>query len=261
MYLSDNPFNHTQVDVNEVTFGKSLRISACSQGTNDGWESWNCQPPNLQGEERGWRLNQSPNSQWFIKHAYVMKFLWKSLRDAIQILSALSSQGDAGRGPREGMEAPCPSPTQMACASPPSGCSWVVFLNYKPVIREGGEEGNRGWDGWMASPTQWTWVWANSRRWWRTGKPDLLQSSLQRVGLNLATEQQQQPNSGASLGVQRQRICLPMQKMQVQSLGGEYPLMEEMATHSSILAWKIPWTEEPGGQATVLGGRKELETI
>ena len=38
-----------------------------------------------------------------------------------------------------------------------------------------GEGDNRGWDGWMASPTQWTWVWANSRRWWRTGKPDVLQ--------------------------------------------------------------------------------------
>ena len=37
-----------------------------------------------------------------------------------------------------------------------------------------------------------------------------------------------------------------MQEMQVQSLGGEDPLEEEMATHSSILAWKIPWTEEPG---------------
>ena len=35
---------------------------------------------------------------------------------------------------------------------------------------------DRGWDGWMASPTQWTWVWASSRRWWRTGKPGVLQS-------------------------------------------------------------------------------------
>jgi len=35
--------------------------------------------------------------------------------------------------------------------------------------------------------------------------------------------------------------------MQVQSLGWEDPLEEEMATHSSILAWRIPWTEEPGG--------------
>ena len=38
-----------------------------------------------------------------------------------------------------------------------------------------------------------------------------------------------------------------MQETQVQSLGWEDPLEEEMATHSSILAWEIPWTEEPGG--------------
>ena len=38
-----------------------------------------------------------------------------------------------------------------------------------------------------------------------------------------------------------------MQKTQVQSLGLEDPLAKGMATHSSILAWKIPWTEEPGG--------------
>ena len=37
------------------------------------------------------------------------------------------------------------------------------------------------------------------------------------------------------------------QEMQVPSLGREDPLEEEMATHSSILAWRIPWTEEPGG--------------
>ena len=38
-----------------------------------------------------------------------------------------------------------------------------------------------------------------------------------------------------------------MQEMKVQSLGWEDPLGKEMATHSSILAWKNPWTEEPGG--------------
>ena len=38
------------------------------------------------------------------------------------------------------------------------------------------EGDSRGWDGWMASPTQWTWVWASSRRWWRTVKPGVLQS-------------------------------------------------------------------------------------
>ena len=52
---------------------------------------------------------------------------------------------------------------------------------------------NRGWDGWMGSWAQWTWVWANSGRQWRTGKLGMLQPmGLQRVGSDLATEQQQQ---------------------------------------------------------------------
>ena len=59
-------------------------------------------------------------------------------------------------------------------------------------LRAGGEGGDRGWDGWMASPAQWTRISANSGRSWRTGKPGVLQSmGLQRVGYNLATEQQQ----------------------------------------------------------------------
>ena len=53
------------------------------------------------------------------------------------------------------------------------------------------EEGNRGWVGWMASLTQWTWIWASSRSWWWRGKPDMLQSmGLQRVAHDLVTEQQ-----------------------------------------------------------------------
>ena len=54
----------------------------------------------------------------------------------------------------------------------------------------------------------------------------------------------------------------PMQKtheMWVRSLGQEDPLEEETATHSSVLAWKIPWTEEPGGLQST--GSKELGTI
>ena len=46
------------------------------------------------------------------------------------------------------------------------------------------------------------------------------------------------------------KTCLPVQETEetwVRSLGQEDPLEEGMATHSSILAWKIPWTEEPGG--------------
>ena len=42
-----------------------------------------------------------------------------------------------------------------------------------------------------------------------------------------------------------------MQEMQVPSLGQENPLEQEMATYFSVLAWKIPWTEEPGGLPTM----------
>ena len=53
----------------------------------------------------------------------------------------------------------------------------------------GGEGDDGGWDGWMASPTLWTWVWVNSRSWWWTGRPGVLQSmGSQRVGHDWATE-------------------------------------------------------------------------
>jgi len=43
-------------------------------------------------------------------------------------------------------------------------------------LRGKGERSDRGWDSWMVSSTQWTWVWANLGRWWRTGKPGMMQS-------------------------------------------------------------------------------------
>ena len=53
----------------------------------------------------------------------------------------------------------------------------------------GGEGDDRGWDSWMASPTQRTWVWVNSRSWWWTGRPGMLRFiRLQRVGHDWATE-------------------------------------------------------------------------
>ena len=63
------------------------------------------------------------------------------------------------------------------------------------------------------------------------------------------------PDDWASLVAQLIKNPPAMQETQVQSLGGEDPLEKEMATHSSILAWRIPWTEEPGG-ATVHGVAK-----
>ena len=56
-------------------------------------------------------------------------------------------------------------------------------------IGAGGEGDDRGWDGWMASRTRWTWVWVNSGSWWWTGRPGmLLFMGSQRVGHDWATE-------------------------------------------------------------------------
>ena len=56
-------------------------------------------------------------------------------------------------------------------------------------IEAGGKADDRGWDGWMVSPTQWRWVYVNSGSWWWTGRPGMLQSmGSQRVGHDWAAE-------------------------------------------------------------------------
>ena len=70
---------------------------------------------------------------------------------------------------------------------------WAFLIHLKRLwCWEGlraGEGDDRGWDGWMASPTPWTWIWVRSGRWWRTGRPGVLQFvGSQRVGHDWATE-------------------------------------------------------------------------
>ena len=56
-------------------------------------------------------------------------------------------------------------------------------------LRAGGEGADREWDGWMTSPTQWTWVWVNFGSWWWTGRPGVLRFMvLQRFGHDWVTE-------------------------------------------------------------------------
>ena len=88
-----------------------------------------------------------------------------------------------------------PSLPRPAITPTPSCCSTIpnsMFPSTALLISDIQEGDNRGQDGWRASPTQWTWVWASSGRWWWTGKPGILQSmGLQRVRHYWATEQQQ----------------------------------------------------------------------
>ena len=73
---------------------------------------------------------------------------------------------------------------------PPDSKNWLIWTATNAErLKVGGEGDDRGWDGWMLSPTQWTWVWKNSRSWRWTGRPGVLQSmGLQRVRHDWATE-------------------------------------------------------------------------
>ena len=73
-------------------------------------------------------------------------------------------------------------------------------------LKAGGGD-NRGWDGWMASPTQWTRVWVNSGSWWWTGRPGVLQfMGSQRVGHDWVTELNSHPcmTTGKTIALTRQ---------------------------------------------------------
>ena len=99
-------------------------------------------------------------------------------------------------------------------------------------LRAGGEGDNRGWDGCMASPTQWTWVWVNSgHRWW-TGRPGVLQSmGLQRVRHDSVTELS--PVISWSIGLFTTFISLTVKNR---------PAMKE--TWFNPWVGKIPWRRE-----------------
>ena len=71
-----------------------------------------------------------------------------------------------------------------------------------------GEGDDRGWDGWMASPTQWKWVWVNSGSWWWTGRPDMLWfMGSQRVGHDWVTELCFREEGSDRFWLNAHRIC------------------------------------------------------
>ena len=100
----------------------------------------------------------------------------------------------------------------------------------------GGEGDDRGWDGWLASLTQWTWVWVNSGIWWWTGRPGMLRF----------------------VGSKRVKHDWKTELNWTEFINTE----KAMATHSITLGWKIPWMEEPGSLQSMgsLGVRYDWAT-
>ena len=90
---------------------------------------------------------------------------------------------------------------------PPDSKNWLIGKDpwCWERLMAGGEVDDRGWGSWMASPTQWTWVWVNSRSWWWTGRPGVLQfMGSQRIGHDWATEL----TDGLCLGLHGPLLCL-----------------------------------------------------
>ena len=124
--------------------------------------------------------------------------------------------------------------------------------------RAGGKGGDRGWGGWMASVTQWTWIWARSRRWWRTGKSGVLQSvgSQSRTGMSDWTTtgctlrwewwRKSFSKTAASSGASGREPACQCRRHKVCGFGtwiGKIPWRRAWQPTS---AWRISWTEEPG---------------
>ena len=108
-----------------------------------------------------------------------------------------------------------------------------------------GEGDDRRWDRWMASPTQWTWVWASSGRRWRTGRPGALQSMWPR---RVETAERLNYHTGTTMGAspwwhiaQHKWVFHIMQ-----------PLRGKWTNNQSGLAWAPSWGRNPTGKSTLL---------
>ena len=117
----------------------------------------------------------------------------------------------------------------------PTWCEELIHLK-RPWcwerLKAGGEGDDRGWNGWMASLTQWTWVWVRSGSWWCTGKPGVLQfMGLQRVGHDWATELTEWEYwIETDNFLWHLRIACTL-----------FKCMEEKKSHSLSISYVIPW--------------------
>ena len=116
-----------------------------------GWESWI-----IKKSER-WRINAI--ELWYWRR--LLRVPWTARRSNPSILKENQPWIFIGRSDAE---------TEDPILWPSDAKSWLIRKDSDAGKHWGQEKKgateNRGWDGWMASPTQWTWVWANSRRWW-----------------------------------------------------------------------------------------------
>ena len=156
------------------------RLKAWGEGDNRGWDGW------MASLTRWIWVWASFGSWWWTGKPGMLQSMGLQSQTQLSNWTELN-WGSVQKKKKEKVMAPTPvlwpldTKNWLIGKDPDSGKDWRQE-----------EKGTTEDDGWMASPTQWTWIWVNSRRWWRTGKPGVLQSTgLQRVRYDWATEQQQ----------------------------------------------------------------------
>ena len=121
---------------------------------------------------------------------------------------------------------------------------WEVLTHWKRPwcwerLKAGGERDDRGWNGWMASPTQWTWVWVNSGSYWWTGRPGILQfMGLQRVRHDWVTELNWRSKKFRLRRFKILSLWIPAG--QTNHIGGEKKIVNDMI-EQICLNWEKIW--------------------
>ena len=120
--------------------------------------------------------------------------------------------------------------------------SVTCFFYLAQWLKAGGEGDNKGWDGWMAWATQWTWVWVNAGSWWWSGRPGVMQSmGSPRVTHNWSTELNWTEYVGA-IGMHVSSLALWYLLRWVENLWQHINLHVEFAAFVLIISktWKQP---------------------
>ena len=98
-------------------------------------------------------------------------------------------------------------------------------------LKVGGKGNNRGWGAWMASPTQWAWVWVSSGSWWQTGKPGVLHSMVSQIVRHDWVTELNWTRKGSCLTWRSLKLCLVMK--------GILMVVDPDHLHTSHHNWKV----------------------
>ena len=197
---------------------------------------------------RVWELD--PKAEWTLKKCFLTVVLERALERPLDSkeIKPVSPKGNQpwifiGRIDTE-VEA-------LILDWPPDAKSWLIRKD--PDAEQDwaprGEGGDRGRDGWMASPTQWTWVWASSGRQRRMGKPGVLPSvGSHRVGHDWATEQQQGLKNAFSQKWIPEAICLITASQTPSNPVFSLYRWQNWGPQRRKLYWRPCWTWAAGSQ-------------